>query len=246
MNKNGFSIIYLIFLIGVVLWLWVIVVNKQNFLFALSQRSEIQSSFLKEITAKYQSVLNSFSLDPVLTQKSLFWFIPNNGEYYNTFWYSKNARDFFSWAVVVETENYKKISDISSFYLDIDVEDAFDLKIIQWDKGYYNLSSQLLPLTTQEFSYENWQVWLLQNDGTISSSTWWLLLFDTQNDYSFFIKTWSWVVWDYMRYELRAFENETSSWVVINPIYQENSKIFYLWYDIKKIENNYLFKILNF
>ena len=247
MNKKWFSVVYLIFLISFVLWLWVIVINKQNFLFWLSQKTQLENVFLKELTAKYQWVVTAFLWNAQKTQSSIVWFIPNNWEYYNIFWNSQDIKNFLSWAILENQNELKKITQVESVYIDLDVEDTFDLKIIEWDANYFQSSKQLTPLFLEEFFFSDWQAWFFWFDWEISSSTWSLKIFDVNNDFSIFIKSWSGSWREYLRYELRMFDEQTGSWIFINPVYQNNAnKISFFWYDIKKIWSNYLYKILNF
>lgn len=244
-NLQGFSIVYVIFISSIVILLWIIVVNKQSYLSAMQEYSNIEYSMLKRITAKSLSTLQLFQTEWESLKYEMLWYIENNSSFYNIFWNHPEIVDFMSSNVNISPQ-YKYLSWVTSWYVQLDVNEPFVLKVVEIEKNYLQINKKILPIEEYEIMSPTQILWYIKSDNTIQTSTWNYKIYDFQNkNYAFFLRSWSWVVQDYSRYSVKIFD-QNGSWIYINPIHDGTNPVSYKWYDVKKIGTNYIFKILDF
>ena len=169
----------------------------------------------------------------------LFWYIPRSFDFFNIFWSNTQINNFIDSNTNNDDIIFKKVLQTNTWAIYLDVDDDVNLKIVEFDKKLYD-EKKYLKVVNQINVEKAWWIysWFLQKDYSFSpeqnSDT---LYFDfATKDYWIFIKTWTWVISDYISYNLKIYD-ELGNWVYISPIKDDWNTIEYLWYDI--IENNW-------
>ena len=179
--------------------------------------------------------------DDVLYRKTLYWFVFPDSWYKKVFWNTKKTLKTIDENTNNNDNLNEKIWNIESWYLYLNVDNSFDIKLVKFDKNIYEDTNELY--TMESFTW-SWLplIWYLQNNSWILSLSLWITWneysFDFKNnDYAIFIKpTWTWT----LVYNISWFSN-TGTWIYINPIDDSNNNfIRYLWNEIL-IDNNWLY-----
>ncbi len=194
---------------------------------------------------------DNFFDDDNFARLNIQWNINSNYEwYYNIFWNNSKTNDFID----SNTNNdfassfFVKSWDVTSWKIYLDVfswEDNldYDLKIVEFDKSYFNSSSWLITnniYQTSNLNSENWFINLSWNNLSLNNvSTWNEFSFDFANkDYAIFIKNNSEKT---LVYKINWEENLSSKDIYLNPI-NDSKKYFietYVNHIIESTENNY-------
>jgi len=186
---------------------------------------------------------DNYSDDDILARKTLYWYIsPDDTSFKNIFWNNAKINEYID----NNTNNWDNINSklwTSSWYLILDIDTDFDIKLLKFDKTKYDSSKELSILEEINYSGSTTNYWYIQNDLTLSwNITWSEYTFDlVNNDYAIFLKnTGSWVLF----YKL-YWETLNWSWIYINPIndtYDNFIKTFS--YDMINLWGKYIWKML--
>jgi len=188
---------------------------------------------------------NKIDDDDAEARKKIFWFIPNDWNYYNIFSNIKEVVDIIDKNTNNNDLVNKKIWLVNSWALKLDIDNAFDLKIIKFDKDIYLNNKTLVKKSEFDIYNSSWALLYLTWNTFSWNLNWWQSFDFINNFYWFFLKTWSWVSTNYIKYNLEIFD-ESWSGVYIVPFKDDQDKIEYLWNDIIKYNWKfiyYLYKI---
>lgn len=181
--------------------------------------------------------------DKFIKQRTnISWIISKNSWYNFIFWNNKEIRDFID-SNTNNTWWILKLSNISTWYLYLDISDWFSWKILELNRNIYETQKRILKLSEYTFSNTWWIIGYLQNNNSINSViTWNEKIFDFKNkDYILFLSYSSWS-FNNIRYNVKVFNNDLS-WVYINPIKDDTEKVEYLWNYLIYKDLNYYYKI---
>lgn len=339
-NKKWFSIVFVFFLISLVLWFWVVVMNKQIFFEKKIEYSKIQDVLLKNIitagnlsmnydiqnnqdNGTYQPFLScpeevSYFSGWVLlsTWSTQYWYqnescsgslewetlnifydatkfqflngqlgtqwftftglatlsgtlisgneisflkpsqldtrfikarLENNGiifkssGYQNVLWTNKDIRRIIN-ENTNNTGSFSKIWDIINGSIFLDINGWFSWKIIEFNRDFYNNDNKLLKVSEFPFFSAWWDIWYIQQDGTLwDNST--AKIFDFQNkDYAIFI-SYDTGPLDNIRYQVKVFDNDIWEFAYINPIKDDTDEIEYMGTNILMSDWQYFSKV---
>jgi hypothetical protein len=141
----------------------------------------------------------------------------------------------------------KYLHSITSWYVEVSVDQPFDLKILEINKN--NFFTNKTIQITQESNIFSPAVatWYIKTWNSIQTSTWGYLNFDFANkNYLFQMKVNSWTTAELAQYSFKVYD-DFWSWIYINPVHDwvvEN--IQYKTYDVTNFWWKYLYEIFNF
>ncbi len=184
--------------------------------------------------------------DDALARTSIYWYISPQSEYSNILWSNTKTQNFITANPNNSDAYYDKIGTLNSWYLYLDADRDFDMKILQIDKNRYDTTNEFITISKEETAWIPASIGYIQTNSWTLSLTWVLTgneyEFDfVANDYAIFLNNaWSGV----LTYVLSA-ENASWSWVYINSIDDSGlASIKYLWAElIQDVEKNYIGKI---
>ena len=137
-----------------------------------------------------------------------FWYIAPWDEWYNIFWSNQRTTEYIAW----NTNNIEPIinlGDISEWYIYLDVNQWYDLKILRFDRQLYNEINELIILDDITINWASSWSWFIQSDASVIdtdiaefSLSWDEYEFDfSNNDYALFIRN-PWLD-DILTYQLK-------------------------------------------
>lgn len=245
-NTQGFTIVYLIFIISIVVGLWMVVITKQSFLTTLVTKTQTQNTLLDQASQRAVFQLKRFQTLAEEVKYNIAWFVANNWKYQTLFWNPQIVMDFM-WSNPNIWTDKKYLSSITSWYVEISVDQPFDLKILEINKN--NFSTNKTIQVTQENNIYSPAVatGYIKADYSIQTSTWGYLNFDFANkNYAFLMKVNSWTTAQFAQYSLKVYDQVWSG-IYINPIHDwVPGNIQYKTYDITNFWWKYLYEIFNF
>jgi hypothetical protein len=126
-----------------------------------------------------------------------------------------------------------KLWDVTSWYLHLDVDKNFDVKLAKFNKSSYTGTNELIVLQSLSWSSLAWSGYLQNNAGVLSLT--WVISgsvysFDFKNnDYALFLKsTWTGT----LLYSI-TWKTSSGTWIYINPIDDSDPNVIrYLWNEI--------------
>lgn len=184
---------------------------------------------------------NGYGDDDDEARKIVYWYVTESSWYDNIFWNNTKMEAYIegninnSWSSTITLSG-------AVWYLHLDIDNPFLLKIIRFDKQEYDMYDNLSVLDELEWENLSGGIGYIQDDGSLSAT-------QTGNEYSFdfwtydyglFLKnTWSWV----LLYQMKS-ENMTGSWIYINPIDDSYDQIikYFGWDIIQNEQGQYLSK----
>jgi len=183
--------------------------------------------------------------DDALARTSIYGYISPQSEYSSILWTNTKTSNYIDANINNSDNYYDKIWNIHSWYLYLDADRNFNMKILQIDKNRYDTTNELVIISKKETIWIPASIGYIQSSSWALSLSWWLTgneyVFDfVANDYAIFLdNTWSGV----LTYVLTA-ENSSWSWAYLNPIDDTwASSIKYLWSEIIQHAENYIGKI---
>lgn len=187
---------------------------------------------------------NLYLDDDDLARKTIYWYIANNSWLYNIFWNNYKTNDYIAKNSNNDNTLSAKIWDVTDWLLYLDIDNAYKIKIIEFDRLAYKNYKKLSNKNEWEWESLTWAIWYITYDSwiTLSWSLSGAMKFDFKDkDYAIFLSfTWSSDnILDMSRYKL-TWKNASWSWIYLNPINDSNpSDIKYLWSDIIIDDWNY-------
>ena len=172
-----------------------------------------------------------FEDDDDLARKIFFWYVSIETWFKKVFWNTTktlkniNNNSNNTWSL------NSKIWDVIDWTLYFDIDKEYEIKIVKFDKIIYDDIWELIAKNIITWSGVTWDLWYLQSDWSLDSSTWSSYIFDFQNnDYAIFLKS----TWDStLLYEINANVLSTWNWIYINPLNDSWTGIIeYLWNEI--------------
>jgi hypothetical protein len=173
--------------------------------------------------------------DDNMHRKKFFWYIEPNTINSNIFFNNKETNEVISGSIN-NSDGYNVKINTSSWYVLLDVDWTFDLKIVQFSKTKYDSYKRLSVLQTFKWvNIPSWN-WYIQNDLSMSQYKTWselLLRFDLYY-YGIFITNKSGDVITYnLSAETPAPPSTTWSWIYIVPVDDTSAtELKFLWNDI--------------
>ncbi len=181
---------------------------------------------------------NSWQDDDNFARKIFYGFVSPSDGYKKIFWNTTKLASLINNNTNNSDSLNVKIWNVTSWYLKLDVDNNFELKLLKFDKLSYNNTKELIVQNSYKWSISAWS-WYIQNNSWVLSLSWVITwneyTFDfLNNDYALLVKsssTWSLI------YKL-TWVSSTGTWIYINPIDDSNNSYFkYLWNDIILDEN---------
>ena len=185
---------------------------------------------------------NNFQDDDNLARKLIYSYITPNSWFVNIFWSNSNIAEFINDNSNNNDSLNAKLWQTGSWYLYLDVDGSFSLKLVKFNKSSYDDTGELIPLEVLETS----NIWA--SIGYIRNNSWVLSLADTKNgseyvfdfkndDYAVFLSnSWTWVLFSRLTWEVDSW-----SWIYINSLDDSGDNfIRFLWNDII-IDNKWRF-----
>lgn len=175
--------------------------------------------------------------DDVLARKNIYGYVSPDDGYVNIFWSNAQTNDY-----ITENENNQDgihvLPGSSSWYISLDIDRSFDLKILEFDRQRYQDVNELHVIASLDYSSGSWSIGYIQNDGTLSSSPWYEFDFP-ETDYAIFLNNTATGV---LLYQI-TWESLTGTGMYINPIQDSDpSMIHLLGNDIRIYDWKYLSK----
>lgn len=191
--------------------------------------------------------INSFSWVPYpdnyvdndnLARLNMYWYVKKRAWFYNIFWNNSETNDYISQNTNNSGSYNVNIWDTSSWKLYLDVDNTFNLKIIEFDSWAYTKTKELrkinewnwnTPFWWNGYITESWGSLILDQTGSNAK------IFDFKNkNYALFLE-YSWAINSdatVIKYNLN-WKNENGSWIYLNPLNDSYpDSISYLWSDI--------------
>lgn len=225
-NKKWFSIIYVFFILTLVWFLWIVILNKQSLFEKQIENNSIENILNKKIIFNWSNYLSS--IYDITSRDTISWVIPLNSWYNYIYSVNSDIRNFINTITWSELWWLLKIWNVQTWIVYLEVNDAFSWKIIETNKTIYDNDKRLTKVNEFLFSSTWAKIWYLQNSWSISTWTLNVKNFDFKNkDYLFFINYSSWGDLN-LRYNLKIY-NKDLTWVYINPLTNTWNKIEYLW-----------------
>lgn len=216
-NKQAFSTVYVFLLIAMMTLLWVMVLNKQSFLEKSREIIFLQNLFAKSLQTDVGIFEKLYEVNQTgaLLQKS--GIILQNTWFQNIFWSNEKVKESIQKSDFDVSPN-KKLSQIGTWVIYLDINQAFSGKIITFDTNLFSTSGKLVKKSEFLFDRETWGIGYLHTDGTLSSGTW--NLFEMNfwaSDPAIFLAYNTWEI-ENLRYTLEVREQGTFSPVYIAPV----------------------------
>ena len=174
---------------------------------------------------------NNYLDNDDLARKTLFWYVPYTSWFKKVFWNNKKTIEYIdkntnnTWSLV------EKIWLVWSWALYLDIDKAYEIKLVEFNRNLYSDFRELHVLNFLTGSNDGWNIWYLQNDLTLSGSTWSAYDFNFKDkDYALFLRTtWTWT----LLYKIKWLDLDTNKSIYINTIDDsEDNIISYLWNEI--------------
>ncbi len=191
---------------------------------------------------------NIFADDDIKARKIVYWYITPENWYLNVFWSNSKFSKIIDDNINNNDNINIKIWNVSSWTLRFDVDEAVDLRIVEFDKNRFNATWELSSIKTYEKTLTWWIAWYLQlvsqqldfSDNHTAND----FIFDFKNnDYAIFMKNRS-AVWATIFYRITWEEKNTGSWIYLVPIDDtDNNLIKYYWWSIIKKDADYIYKM---
>lgn len=167
-------------------------------------------------------------------RKKIFWYIEPYDIDNNIFFNNYETNLVISGSLNNNDSINIKISETSTWYAILNVDNTYDLKIVKFDKTKYDTNKELLPLETNITKNISPWYWYIQK-----SSTWVLSIYEqkTWNEYIFnFVNYYYWIFITNnssltLNYNL-SFENNSGSWIYIVPIDDNTNYLKFLWNNV--------------
>lgn len=232
-QNKAFSIVYIFFIITFILFLGIVVMNKQAYFTSSNENRLISNILYRTIINKFNINLNSYWTQnfSTWTISTLSWIVSKNTGYYNIFWTPQDLKSFIDTNTNIGYTDYARLSNTSSWMLFFDINADFKLKIVEFDNAIYNQSKHLSKINEINITNNtSWVHWYLQENGVnfslMNSNP---MYFDFKNkNYWFFLEYNTWSL-SYLNYSIKAYDISWS-WVYINPIKDDTeNQIYYLW-----------------
>ena len=178
-------------------------------------------------------------------RRNIYWYISSDSDFYNIFWINSKISKYID-NNINNSDSLSTTPLTSSWYLYLDVDNPYTLKLAKFNKTIYDDTQELLYITWSSNTSFSWWLWYIQDDLTLSGwITWNEYSFDFLNyDYALFLKnTWTWVLFFWL-----SWEGISWSWMYINPIDDSlDDTIKVLWNDIIMSDMwTYMWKISEF
>ena len=167
--------------------------------------------------------------DDVLWKKTLIGYVSPDSWFKKVFWNTTKTSDFINANINNSDPINIKIWFVTSWILHFDIDKAYEIKLMKFNKSTFNTSSELKRVQT--LGSINWSgIGYLQDDMTLSAGTGSAYSFDfANNDYAIFLKSTSidallyWIKW----------EDSSWKWIYIAPIDDSGTgSVLYLWNEI--------------
>jgi len=156
-----------------------------------------------------------------------YGYVIENSWLYNAFWSNTLMQNYIAWNTLNTNPYVTLLWDVSSGYLYFDINTSFRLILFELSRASYNTANELVVVNKYTGTGELADIWYLQTDMSLSSSTGSAFDFDfTANDYALFIENTS------SGALLYRITGETSSGndIYLNPLRDDDSSIFsYYW-----------------
>lgn len=174
---------------------------------------------------------NWFQDDDCIWRKTLFWFVSPHIWFTKVFWSTSKTS-----SIIDENTNNSgtlniKIWDVSSGILHFDIDKAYELMLIEFEKSSYDDYNELISSFVLTWSSISWNIWYLQNNWSLSETkTTFEYNFDFKDkDYAIFLK-WTWTTG--LIYNI-TWEDSSWSDIYLTPIDDSDPYITrYLWNEI--------------
>jgi hypothetical protein len=189
-----------------------------------------------------------FEDDDVKARKIAYSYITPEAWYVNVFWSNTKMSNFIDKNINNDDNINIKIWEVGSWTLYFDIDEAVDFRIVEFDKNRFDTTKELIATQVYEKSFTWGIIWYLQlNSWQISFSD-----IHTSNDFIFDFKTKDYAVFLKNKSILkstilcRISWEDKSSWkgIYLVPLDDsDNIIIKYLWWNIIKIDSDYIYKI---
>lgn len=168
---------------------------------------------------------NSYQDDDVVPRLTVFWSLPNNDKYNHIYWNNYKTVEYLSGNINNDDILNVKMWDVDTAYMFLDtfnnIEQDYDIKILEFDRNLYKDEFTLLPVNTNEGKNITDFIWYIQKDPItkelslskgVTSDTYKFNF--KENDYAIFMKN---NTTGTLSYHISA---ETVTWtgIYINPI----------------------------
>lgn len=159
--------------------------------------------------------------DDDLARKTLYGYIKKNIGWYNGFIINTPIRKYITGNIFNSGSNSVIASDTQTGYLRLDIDNPYNIKIVELDKVLFDSIKELRILTGATASFSTGGIGWIMPDLSLTGLKSQAKVFDLKNkDYALFLSfsgnlTNTWV--DFLRYKL-TMENENGSGVYIVPI----------------------------
>ena len=186
------------------------------------------------ITSTWTYYPDNFEDDDVLARKLIYSYINPNSWFVNIFWSNSKLAEYVNNNSNNNDNINTKIWSTWTWYLYLDLDWDFSLKLVKFNKVYYDTTTELIPLETLQTN----NIWA--SIGYIKNNSWTLSLGDVKdgseyvfdfisNDYAIFVSnTWTWTLFSKL-----IWEADSWSWIYLNPIDDSGDNLIrFLWNDI--------------
>lgn len=193
---------------------------------------------------------DNYADDDTLWRKTIYWYINSDKTFSNIFWNNYKTNEY----IRNNPNNYDNkniiIWNTSSGYLSLDVNFAYSLKIIEFNKDNFMQKNELVKIKEWKWTGNSgsWFISLNWNDLSLESLKTSAMIFDFKNkNYAIFLAYNSDIVpIAILKYKLN-WENEAWLWIYLNPINDsESDNIRYLWSDIIIDKAKFISKIMEY
>ena len=166
-NIKANVLIYTLILVSLTLVMSVVVFNTASVLFTNSDNYQAGSTW----NTYYP---NNFQDDDNLARKLIYSYITPNSWFVNIFWSNSNIAEFINDNSNNNDSLNAKLWQTGSWYLYLDVDGSFSLKLVKFNKSSYDDTGELIPFEVLETS----NIWA--SIGYIRNNSWVLSLADTK------------------------------------------------------------------
>lgn len=170
--------------------------------------------------------------DDVLVRKVIYWELLSWNEYKSIFWNNSETSLFINNNSNNNDIYHEKIWDVDLWYMLLDVNWNYDLKLVKFDKNKFDTNKELYNLESLIWLNLSWSWYIQENSWVLwlsTTKTWNEYSFDFQNnDYALFLRN----SWETTLIYSLSWESLTWSWIYINPLDDSWDKLEYLWNDI--------------
>lgn len=177
---------------------------------------------------------NSFQDDDNLPRRLNYFYVPPDSGYVNIFFNNQNISDFISGNTNNDDGVNYNLWDVGTGRVYLDIDKYFWIKLVKFSKSRFDNFKELIALETFESLNNEWRIWFIQDDGSVS--TWWLVTtgneydFDfTNNYYGIFLRNFSTGT---LLFQMKAYTS-TGAAVYLTPLDDDDPNVIkYLWNDI--------------